>query len=212
MEDIKWIFFDIGYTLVDETAVWAQRCREQAQTDEARALGLSAEQIYAEIVQASQNYLPQYRTVVRKFGFSHPAPYRHALEKLYDEAPGVLQTLSEAFCLGVIANQTDGLSERLRAWGIAEYFSLVVSSWDHKIMKPDVRLFTIALEQAGCAPQQAVMVGDRLDNDIEPAKKTGMKTVWCKQGFGALQSPRSAESVPDYQIESLADLPRLFYT
>ena len=27
------------------------------------------------------------------------------------------------------------------------------------------------------------MVGDRLDNDIAPAKKLGMKTVWVRQGY-----------------------------
>lgn len=28
------------------------------------------------------------------------------------------------------------------------------------------------------------MIGDRIDNDIVPAKQMGMKTIWGKQGFG----------------------------
>lgn len=40
-------------------------------------------------------------------------------------------------------------------------------------MKPDPKLFTIACAQAGCAPEDAVMIGDRLDNDIAPAKAIG---------------------------------------
>ena len=37
---------------------------------------------------------------------------------------------------------------------------------------------------AGCQAENAVMIGDRLDNDIAPAKKLGMKTVWIRQGDG----------------------------
>ena len=28
---IKTLFFDVGYTLINEDAVWRQRCREQAE-------------------------------------------------------------------------------------------------------------------------------------------------------------------------------------
>ena len=46
---VKWLFFDVGYTLVNEYEVWRHRCREQDDGEKARALGLSAEDIYAQI-------------------------------------------------------------------------------------------------------------------------------------------------------------------
>ncbi len=46
---MKTIFFDVGYTLVNEDAVWERRCKEQAETEEAKRLGVSAEDIYHEI-------------------------------------------------------------------------------------------------------------------------------------------------------------------
>ena len=202
----KWIFFDIGYTLVNEDEVWECRCREQVAGDEAKALGLSAADIYAEIECASRLFLPQYRTVVKKFGFENAAPYRHELEILYPDAKCVLETLSGRYRLGVIANQTGGLSERLAEFGIRGYFDAVISSWEHGIMKPDVGLFRAALAEAGCEPCDAVMVGDRLDNDIKPAKSLGMGTIWIKQGFGALQTPPSAEYEPDAEVENLMEL------
>ncbi|WP_164917288.1 hypothetical protein [Clostridium sp. JN-9] len=52
MKNIKCIFFDIGYTLINEDDVWKQRCMEQAEIEEAKMLGLSPEQIYEEIIQA----------------------------------------------------------------------------------------------------------------------------------------------------------------
>ena len=109
MKNIKCIFFDIGYTLINEDDVWEQRCMEQAEMKEAKILGLSQKQIYDEIILATIAYQPQYRTVVQKFGFLKSAPYRHELEKLYDNADLVLQSLSHKYKLGIIANQTDGL-------------------------------------------------------------------------------------------------------
>jgi len=209
MNDIEYIFFDVGYTLVDETEVWSKRCSEQAMTDEGRALGLSAEDIMNEVIAASVAYKPQFRTVIDKYGFNEAAPYRHELETLYPDAPEVLEHLGKKYKLGIIANQVDGLSDRLSEFGILEYFSVVISSWDCGAMKPDSRIFEYAFERSGCAPEKSVMIGDRLDNDIFPAKKLGMKTVWIKQGFGGMQSPLSEEYVPDREVMSLTDLIKL---
>ena len=207
---IRYLFFDVGYTLVDEGAVWEARCREQADMPEARALGLTAGDIYREIQEASRQYLPQYRAVVKKYGFTQAAPFRGELETLYPEAPAVLAALSQKYALGVIANQAKGLKERLREWGILPYFTAVASSWEAGALKPDPALFRYALSLAGCAPKESVMIGDRLDNDIAPAKALGMKTVRIRQGFGALQIPKGPEYRPDYTIDSLTELSGIF--
>lgn len=206
---IKYIFFDVGYTLVNEDAVWKQRCIEQSETEEAKRLGLMPETIFAEIENATLRRMPQYRTVVKKYGLSEVAPYRHELESIYDDAVPVLQTLSDNYTLGILANQTDGIRERLEAWGILRYFRLIISSWDYQILKPDRKLFEIALEKAGCVPQEALMVGDRLDNDILPAKALGMRTAWIRNGFCGLQSPASDAEKPDFEIHSLTELTAL---
>lgn len=203
---IKYIFFDVGYTLVDESKVWEKRCIEQSLTDEARALDLSADDIFNEIVKASLSLKPQYRTVVKKFAFKEVAPYRHELEELYPKAKQVLEKLSHEYKLGIIANQSDGLTYRLEEWGILKYFSLVISSWDYQVMKPDKKIFEIALEKAGCEPHEAVMIGDRLDNDIYPAKEVGMKTIWIKQGFGGMQKAITDAYKPDFEINSLKEI------
>lgn len=206
MENVKCIFFDIGYTLINEDDVWKQRCIEQSEMEDAKMLGLSHEQIYEEIIQASIEYKPQYRTVVRKFDFLKAAPYRYELERLYDNADAVLQSLSQKYKLGIIANQTDGLVNRLNSLGILKYFSFIISSWDYQIMKPNIKLFQIAVEKSGYNAFETVMVGDRLDNDIFPAKTIGMKTIWIKQGFGGMQKPKIDAYLPDRKISSLREL------
>lgn len=206
MENIKCIFFDIGYTLINEDTVWQQRCLEQSQMEEAKTLGLSPKQIYDEIIQASLEYQPQYRTVIKKFGFLNAAPYRHNLEKLYDNTNLILEALSQKYKLGIIANQSDGLIDRLSELGILKYFEIIISSWDYQVMKPDIELFKIAVEKSGYNAAETVMVGDRLDNDIFPAKQIGMNTIWIKQGFGGMQNPKSYEYTPDIAISNLNDL------
>ena len=210
MKKIKTIFFDMGYTLVNEDAVWEKRCQEQVETEEAKALGLSIVDILHEIRKATIVWLPQYKTVVKKFKFKEVAPYRTELETLYPQAEEVLKTLSEKYKLGIIANQPEGLNERLEKFGILKYFSYVISSADVGILKPDYRIFKHALETAGCKGEDAFMIGDRIDNDIIPAKALGMKTVWIKQGFGALQTPMSKDSKPDYTVHNLSELLKIF--
>lgn len=54
------------------------------------------------------------------------------------------------------------------------------------------------------------MIGNRLDNDIIPAKKAGMKTVWIRQGFGGLSSIQTNEEVPDLIVYSLSEVKDIF--
>ena len=207
---IKTLFFDVGYTLVNEDAVWKLRCKEQAATAEAKKLGVTAEDIYHEIEKVTIEGLPQFRTVIERFKFSHMMPYHHELEMLYEDAPQVLKVLSEKYELGVIANQAEGLRERLQSFGLLQYFKYVISSWDVKVMKPDIRIFEHALKTANCQPQDAVMIGDRIDNDTSPAQSLGMKAVWIKQGFGKLQTTLAAENPPDYEVDNLTELLKIF--
>ena len=207
---IKTIFFDVGYTLVNEDAVWERRCKDQAATDEAKRFGVTAEDIYHEIEKVTIEGLPQYRTVIERFNFSEMMPYHHELETMYEDAPQVLKALSEKHTLGVIANQAEGLRERLKNFGILQHFKYVISSWDVKFMKPDIRIFEYALKAANCQPQDAVMIGDRIDNDIAPAQSLGMKSVWIKQGFGKLQTALAAANPPDYEVDNLIELLKIF--
>lgn len=49
-------------------------------------------------------------------------------------------------------------------------------SFEHGFSKPDTHVFrilTARLEARGISPSETVMVGDRLDNDIEPARSQG---------------------------------------
>lgn len=45
-----------------------------------------------------------------------------------------------------------------------------------------------------------------LDNDIYPAKKLGMHTIWVKQGSAVYQKPENADYEADYTVDKLDKL------
>ncbi len=169
-EGVKCVFFDAGYTLVNEDAAWRERCRAQAETDEGRALRWSAGDVLREIAPASAQMLPQYRAVIEKFHIERPVPYQSAYETLYEDALPALTALRPRYKLGIIANQQAGLETRLKKWGAAAYMDVVVSSFEAGVSKPDPAIFRLALQKAGCEPAKALMAGDRPGNDILPKR------------------------------------------
>lgn len=128
--------------------------------------------------------------------------------------PDAFDTLSylksKGYRLGVIANQPIGTKDRLDAWGILGFFDNVTASAEAGVSKPSPRIFLMAIEASGCHADQCVMVGDRLDNDIKPAKALGMKTVWMRTGLAAIQDPSFGNDIADCMIERLCELKDIF--
>jgi HAD superfamily hydrolase (TIGR01662 family) len=131
---------------------------------------------------------------------------------LFELRPGiddVLKTLkSRGLKLGLAANQPQRALESLRKHGIGEYFSNQGISAVYGLRKPDVRLFVRVCEDLGVKPEECVMVGDRIDNDIAPAKLLGMKTVLIRTGRHCEQQPRSWDEVPDREVLDAAGILR----
>jgi FMN phosphatase YigB (HAD superfamily) len=74
------------------------------------------------------------------------------------------------------------------------------------VHKPSPQFFARVVAEAGCEPGEIAYVGDRVDNDVEPALAAGMVAVHIRRGpWGYLQ--RGAERA-HARIESLAELPQ----
>jgi FMN phosphatase YigB (HAD superfamily) len=71
-------------------------------------------------------------------------------------------------------------------------------------------IFQLALSLSGCGPEKAVMIGDRLDNDIRPARLLGWKTIRIAQGLARFQSPRDGLDEADITLANLKGLVPLF--
>lgn len=83
---------------------------------------------------------------------------------------------------------------------------MIAASAEIGYAKPDMRIFERALDMVGCRAAESMMVGDRLDNDIAPAKALGMKTVWMKNGLAQYQDAAFGEEIADYRINRLSEL------
>lgn len=202
---IKWIFFDLGSTLIDETDCVEFRVAETLK----QAGAPSKEEFYRQMEYfASVNMLP-YKDAVKKFGLEN-VRWLKELEKLYPESQEVLQALHGRYKLGIIANQSAGTEERLVQFGIRYYFDVVISSAEVGAAKPDKRIFELALSQADCSAREACMVGDRLDNDIVPAAEMGMSTVWVRQGWFGMGNADLARFKPNFTVDIISDVSGIF--
>ena len=74
--------------------------------------------------------------------------------------------------------------------------------------KPAPEFFAAVVAAAGCAPGEIVYVGDRLDNDVLPARRAGLRTVLLRRGpWGHLHAERPDAALADVVVDSLAELP-----
>lgn len=205
MTSVKWLFFDIGSTLVNESLCYEERYKELT-----ACTTVSYNEIREKVISYSRLNLKGDHEVAKEYGIPLPKWHKE-LEKLYPDTKSVLESLkSKGYHLGVIANQSLGTKARLEKYGILSFFDIVIASAEEGVSKPDYRIFELALKRAACSPCEAVMIGDRLDNDIAPAKALGIKTVWVKQGLGQYYIVQSAEEKPDTTINTLQELLDVF--
>ncbi|MDR1463965.1 MAG: HAD family hydrolase [Oscillospiraceae bacterium] len=204
---ITHLFFDLGSTLLDETAAVQARVERTVERLRGTPQECSLKEFWARMDRAARREAHPYALVMQLQGGAGWEPWPKNLEQVYPGTPELLAQLRKTYRLGVIANQHRGIRERLEAYGLAVYFDDVASSAEEGVAKPNPRIFELALSRAGCAPAQAVMIGDRLDNDVAPAKRLGMRTVWVRQGWGGLAELPGEEFRPDAAVSCLADLP-----
>ena len=198
---IKYVFFDLGSTLIDESDCIECRIQDLLQQPGAPA----RDELERRMIELTkQNKLP-YKDAAREYGLTMLRWPTH-LEKLYDGTEDLLKALKPRYKLGIIANQNLGTEERLRSYGIDRYFDVIVASAEAGINKPDPAIFKLALEKAGCLPEESIMVGDRLDNDIEPAAALGMHTIWVRQGSFAYGNPDLIEHKPDHIVDRISEI------
>ena len=198
---IKWIFFDLGSTLIDETVADTRRIKEMISGTDI------TEEVYREkrleMIQKGRN---GDLSAIEYFALTK-TPWHSEDEAPYlDAVPTLTELTRRGYKLGVIANQNCGTAQRLKNWDLIKYFDVIAASAELGMAKPDPAIFKWALKQAECSPKNAVMVGDRMDNDIAPANLLGMHTVRLKRGLGAYHNPQLDVEIPEFTISMLTEL------
>jgi epoxide hydrolase-like predicted phosphatase len=97
-----------------------------------------------------------------------------------------IHSLRPQFKIGIISNAWRELPDVLAEWSIADAFDVVVGSGDEGIMKPDPRIYQIALERLSVQPQEAVFVDDFIEN-ITGARELGIHAIHFQSREQALR-------------------------
>ena len=125
--------------------------------------------------------------------------------ELYDDVPVALRQLADAgFRIGLISNTHRCLASFQSHFELQGLISATVSSSDHGLMKPHPSIFRAALGLLDVAPEEAVMVGDSVRQDIEGALGVGMRAVFLNRGDAAAPAVMAEHRVP--VIHSLDEL------
>jgi len=134
------------------------------------------------------------------------------LSKVGQTEPEIKETLTAlkklGLKLGIVSNTFvtgSSLERHLEQLGILDFFSVRVYSYEFDFRKPDIRIFKAAAERIGEMPGNIMFVGDRIDTDIKPAVKAGMRTV-LKEAYTNI-----GKKIPKgvWKISRLFELPNL---
>lgn len=219
---IKAVLWDIGGPVNDETEQEARF--DLAALAAAREVrDVSAEE-YLEICRdAVDSFAPRaYRFILWHLSRGEPGVYetlrRKVAESGYEHfsvrpaVPGILADQAARFRLGILANSGESMLDRLLEHDLLKYFSSRKPGALLNLEKPDVRYFERVLSELEVKPEEAVMIGDRIDCDVVPAKCLGMATVRLKVGRHRAQAPRYPEEAPDVEIDTIESIREVMAT
>ena len=195
---VKAVFFDVGETLVDETRYWAEH---------ARRLGVTPHVVWAALG-ATIARGEHHRHVFELLGREPPSEeVVYGDQDFYPDALPCLERLHGAgYFVGLAGNQSAQLEEWTRGRQLP--VDVVASSASFGFEKPAPEFFERIVAEAGVAAGEVAYVGDRVDNDVAPARAAGLVAVHLLRGpWAYLQDGAEAA---DLRIDSLDELPEAF--
>lgn len=87
-----------------------------------------------------------------------------------------LRRLRGAYRLVLVSNHTPDLRQRLQGGPLEDLFHRLVISAEVGLAKPDPAIFELALEQAGCLPEESVFIDDHEPN-VAAARALGLHGI-----------------------------------
>jgi FMN phosphatase YigB (HAD superfamily) len=206
---VEAVVFDVGETLVDETRVWGQwadwlgvpRLTFMATLGAVIARGGDHREVF-EVFRPGIDLAAE----ARALGVAGRSDLL-SLDDLYPDALPCLRALASAgYRLGIAANQPEPAADVLAEMAID--FELIATSAAWGVAKPDPAFFVRIATGLRLPPDAIAYVGDRLDNDIIPARAAGMVAVFVRRGpWGWIQAPAGEPPAASLVVESLSELP-----
>ena len=186
---LKAVVFDVGETLIDETGMW-ERAADATGVPRFTLMG-----VLGGLAARGEHH----GRVWELLGVE-PAPSSWVRDDLYPDALAAIDALrSRGLRVAAVGNTPHATEELLRGdldvlgsmerWGVA---------------KPEPAFFERIVSSLELRSDEIAYVGDRVDNDVDPALAAGMVAVHVRRGpWGILHDPPSAA----IRVRSLQELP-----
>ena len=190
----RWVVLDVGETLIDETRIfrtWA----DVLDIPQFTLMGVLGGSIASEDRPEQWHRFfemlqqPEWRDrqpeVEERFG-------GFRAEDLYPDALRAVSALKDrGYAVAITANQPARRESELRALGVD--VEVMAMSEAMGVSKPEPAFFARTLELIGSPdPGDVAYVGDRVDNDVRPARAAGMRAIWIRRGpWGYLHEDRT---------------------
>jgi putative hydrolase of the HAD superfamily len=223
------VFFDVDFTLIyPGPAFQGEGYRQFAAR---HGMAIDPSRFHAAVLSAShildqaqdnvyndQIFIDYTSHILRQMGAAGPALTDCASEiyrewaacqhfLMYDDVPDGLKALDRrGLRIGLISNSHRCLESFQSHFELEGLIDVAISSSQHGYMKPHPSIFEAALKLAGVDAAESMMVGDSLSQDIEGARRVGMRGVLVRRSE-VISSVPSADDVP--VIQDLRELVRL---
>jgi putative hydrolase of the HAD superfamily len=135
---------------------------------------------------------------------------QESLQKQWQELNRIplLKWLRDHFTLVILTNENTR-TQLLKMAIIdpdGEYFSAIITSEEIGVEKPNELAFSSAMESLNLSPEQCLMIGDSLENDIIPAIKFGMSAIWSKEFISDAETTNLAKNLDFISIAHLDEI------
>jgi len=205
---IKAVFFDLGETLIDESRLW----REWADI-----IGVSERDFTAALEHVIARGEHHHRAFeMLQPGFDPKAAqlrrvadgtrYLFRPDDLYPDAKTCVTSLRKAgLFVGIAGSQSRDLLDSMQTLGLD--VDIITTSEHLGFDKPSPKFFEGLLAQTGFSAAVSAYVGDRIDNDVLPAKAVGMTAVFLERGpWGRIHAKSADAARADIRITALSEL------
>jgi putative hydrolase of the HAD superfamily len=203
---IEAVLFDLDDTLHDDTQTY-RRAAERVAQEIARGNGVSAEALRRSYVEQADAFWVQlgasslgtplvslrermWHAALVAQGIDDPelarrcaADYNRYRTEYLELWPGAIDLLTSLRKRGCrLAMITNGFAEthreKIAILQLEDAFDEIFIADEVGMLKPDPRLFRLAADRLGVAPERCAMVGDRFERDVRGGHSAGMFTVW----------------------------------
>lgn len=208
---IRAVCFDVGETLINETRHWdgwadflgVPRLTLFTALGITMERGQSLRRVF-EIFRPDLDFAN-----VRALRATQGYRYDFRSEDLYPDAIPCLGELRErGFKVLIAGNQPIEAEAALHRLNVPADVIATSAGWG--VSKPEAAFFAKVIEAACEPPDRIAYVGDRVDNDVLPARAAGMLAVHLRRGpWGWLHAERPDAEQAHLRVDSLAGLAAL---